>query len=99
MSQSLTFDSALKAFLGQMAPNTGEDENGVVIDHPGFNATGPILEAFPSADFTTDGYKVMTITNIGEKVTGETMTSGAFSSASSAKIVAAISSAMLVLAL
>ncbi|MEQ8975363.1 MAG: spondin domain-containing protein [Coleofasciculus sp. C1-SOL-03] len=41
------------ALLGQMMPNTGEDENGVVTQHPGFIPGGNILTAFPNADFTT----------------------------------------------
>ncbi|MBE9070788.1 spondin domain-containing protein [Leptolyngbya cf. ectocarpi LEGE 11479] len=57
------------AFLGQAAPNTGTDENGVVTEHPGLNA-GIILGTtdssalnglplnFTGADFTASGYQV-----------------------------------------
>lgn len=57
------------AFLGQGAPNTGTDENGVVTEHPGLNA-GIILGTtdssalnglplnFTGADFTASGYQV-----------------------------------------
>jgi len=54
------------AFFGQMMPNTGTDENGVVHDHPGFNAAGSggILDAamFANADFKAAGYQVARIT-------------------------------------
>ena len=50
------------AFFGQMAPNTGVDENGVVFDHLGFNALGMggILDdfRFAGADFTQPGYPI-----------------------------------------
>ncbi|MEO0458651.1 MAG: spondin domain-containing protein, partial [Cyanobacteria bacterium P01_A01_bin.114] len=53
------------AFLGQAAPNTGQDENGVVTPHPGFIPGGRILSTtdfngfnFTGADFTADGYEV-----------------------------------------
>ena len=46
------------AFLGQMAPNTGTPEGGLVHFHEGFMPGGEILTAFPGADFTADGYKV-----------------------------------------
>lgn len=53
------------AFFGQMAPNTGVDENSVVSTHPGFRPTGSggILdsERFSGADFTAPGYKMMSI--------------------------------------
>jgi hypothetical protein len=53
------------AFFGQMQPNTGENENGVVDLHPGFNAVGSggILDdpRFANADFTAKGYQMMTI--------------------------------------
>jgi len=72
-----------QAFFGQETPNTGEDENGVVIDHPGFNpaGSGGILDLFPGADFTQSGYKVMTITVAGEMddYDHDEPTSGAFS--------------------
>lgn len=82
-----------------MAPNTGVDENGVVVDHQGFLSAGPILEAFPGADFTKDGYKVMTIKVTGEKVTGDGTTSGAFALGSAAKIIAVVSSALFAFAM
>lgn len=50
------------AFLGQMDPNTGVDENGVVHFHPGFIPGGNILTAFPGADFTQPSYQVARIT-------------------------------------
>ncbi|MBT9312123.1 spondin domain-containing protein [Leptothoe kymatousa] len=58
------------AFLGQSAPNTGTDENGVVTLHPGFIPGGRILSTtdssafnglplnFTGADFTGSGYQV-----------------------------------------
>ncbi|MBX3096441.1 MAG: spondin domain-containing protein [Fimbriimonadaceae bacterium] len=49
------------AFLGQMSPNTGVDENGVVHFHPGFIPGGNILTAFPGADFTRPDYQVARI--------------------------------------
>lgn len=57
------------AFLGQAAPNTGTDENGVVTEHPGLTV-GTILGTtdssalnglplnFTGADFTAPGYQV-----------------------------------------
>ena len=57
------------AFLGQQAPNTGTDENGVVTEHPGLTV-GNILGTtdssdlnglplnFTGADFTAPGYEV-----------------------------------------
>ena len=62
------------AFLGQSAPNTGTDENGVVTFHPGFIPGGRILTTtdsspfnglplnFTGADFTAPGYQVARIT-------------------------------------
>ncbi|MFK7961717.1 MAG: spondin domain-containing protein [Phycisphaerales bacterium] len=53
------------AFFGQMAPDTGVDENGVNTAHPGFLAieNGGILAtpAFQNADFTQDGYRIARI--------------------------------------
>ncbi len=58
------------AFLGQTAPDTGTDENGVVGLHPGFQGSqrlggppGNILNdpRFPAGDFTADGYQIATI--------------------------------------
>lgn len=59
------------AFLGQMAPDTGVDEDGVVHQHPGFQGSegfggtlGNILgdDMFANADFTVDDYNVARIT-------------------------------------
>ena len=54
------------AALNQTEPNTGEDENGVVTSHPGFNeiGSGGILDnpMFVNANFSAPGYGVMTIT-------------------------------------
>ncbi len=52
------------AFFGQMMPNTGVDEMGVVELHPGFIPNGPILSdpRFANADFTAPGYQVARIT-------------------------------------
>lgn len=49
------------AALGQMAPNTGVTENGVVTDHPGFIDGGNILTARPNGDFTLPGYRIAKI--------------------------------------
>lgn len=50
------------AFFGQMAPNTGMTEGGVVKLHSGFKApgSGGILDdpMFSAADFTASGYQV-----------------------------------------
>ena len=54
------------AFFGQMMPDTGVDEMGVVTPHPGFNAvgTGGILDdpMFANADFTAEGYQIARVT-------------------------------------
>lgn len=52
------------AFFGQMAPNTGVDENGTVGLHPGFILGGPILSdpMFANADFLAANYQVARIT-------------------------------------
>ena len=52
------------AFLGQMTPNTGVTENGVVMAHAGFIPGGNILSSpmFANADFTATGYQVAEIT-------------------------------------
>ena len=50
--------------LGQAAPNTGTDENGVATQHPGFIAGGNVLSNFPNADFTSEDYKVAKISVI-----------------------------------
>jgi hypothetical protein len=39
------------ALLGQMMPNVGETEDGIVMYHPGFMSNGNILTAFPKANF------------------------------------------------
>jgi len=51
------------AFFGQMAPNTGVTENGVVTLAEGFIPDGPILssEDFSNADFTAEGFQVARI--------------------------------------
>jgi hypothetical protein len=48
------------AFLGQMAPNVGVVENGVVHAHPGFISGGNILSdpRFMNADFTSANYRM-----------------------------------------
>lgn len=54
------------AFFGQMTPNTGVDENGVVHTHPGFNppGSGGILDdiMFENANFKAAGYQVARFT-------------------------------------
>jgi hypothetical protein len=59
------------AFLGQTEPNTGETENGIVQQHPGFSENGRILSedgsgdntnaAFTGADFTQPGTEIARI--------------------------------------
>lgn len=56
------------AALAQAAPNTGDDEFGVVTRHPGFQgsqglggSTGNVLNAIPAGDFTVPGYQVLSI--------------------------------------
>jgi hypothetical protein len=53
------------AFFGQMMPNTGVNENGVVMDHPGFlpAGSGGILDSamFANADFRVAGYQIARI--------------------------------------
>ncbi|MFM9874529.1 MAG: spondin domain-containing protein [Fimbriimonadaceae bacterium] len=51
------------AFFGQMAPNTGTPENGVVGFHQGFNPGGNILSSamFANANFKTPGYTIARI--------------------------------------
>ena len=48
------------AFFGQSAPDTGEEENGVVTAGTGFIPDGRILSAaqFAAGDFTAEGYQV-----------------------------------------
>jgi len=54
------------AFFGQMQPNTGQDENGVVHPHMGFKrpGMGGILDSpmFANADFIASGYPIAHIT-------------------------------------
>jgi hypothetical protein len=54
------------AFLGQMTPDTGVSENGVIAPHGGFNpmGSGGILDdpMFAMADFAQPGYPLMRIT-------------------------------------
>ncbi|MGH1489774.1 MAG: spondin domain-containing protein [Acidimicrobiales bacterium] len=47
------------AALAQMAPDTGEVEEGVVMAHEGFMPEGNILAAIPNGDFTADGYEAL----------------------------------------
>jgi hypothetical protein len=53
------------AFFGQMTPNTGVDENGVIHSHPGLlpAGSGGILDdpMFANADFTAQGYQAVRI--------------------------------------
>ena len=51
------------AFLGQMTPDTGVEENGVVQAAEGFIEGGNILRSdeFSNADFTAEGYEVARI--------------------------------------
>ncbi|MEB3356945.1 MAG: spondin domain-containing protein [Synechococcales bacterium] len=51
------------AFFGQQAPNTGVDENGVIVLSEGFIPNGPILSdpRFANADFTAPGFEVVRI--------------------------------------
>ncbi|MEM7384248.1 MAG: spondin domain-containing protein [Verrucomicrobiota bacterium] len=55
-------EPANTAFLGQAAPDTGDVEGGVVTSHPGFQAGGNILSAFPGADFTAEGSYLLRVT-------------------------------------
>lgn len=61
------------ALLGQMAPDTGVNEAGVVAMHPGFLApgNGGILDEadFAAADFTASAYQVARITVTPEPTT------------------------------
>jgi hypothetical protein len=52
------------AFLGQMSPNTGVTEGGVVMVHPGFMPGGNILSTpmFANSDFRAAGYRVAEVT-------------------------------------
>ncbi len=64
--------------LGQTVPDTGVPENGVNTAHPGFIEGGPILTAFPNADFTQEGYEIarVTITLAEEEPEGPTLIFG-----------------------
>jgi hypothetical protein len=59
------------AFFGQMVPDTGIVEGGVVATHPGFMPAGNegILDdpRFVDADFTAEGYQMMSITVVLEE--------------------------------
>ena len=61
------------AGIGQETPNTGEDENGVVLLHPGYIGSAKNPEGTPSildgdfGDFTIDGYQVARISVLEEK--------------------------------
>ncbi len=50
------------AALGQAAPNTGVDENGVVFDHMGFIPGGNVLGAIPNGQFIRPGYEIARVT-------------------------------------
>ena len=58
------------AFFGQMAPDTGQDEDVVIFDHVGFKlpGSGGILDdaMFGNADFTAAGYAVARIQIISD---------------------------------
>jgi len=53
------------AFFGQQTPDTGDDENGVVTEHPGFlpvGAGGILADPmFSAADFRTPGYPAVRV--------------------------------------
>ena len=61
------------AFFGQLDPDTGTDEGGVVALHPGFlpAGSGGILDdpMFANADFTVDGYPIAQIRVVPEPST------------------------------
>ncbi len=63
------------AFFGQMTPDTGDDENGVIHAHPGYMApgSGGVLDdpMFANADFTAPGYMLFRLT-ITENVASDT---------------------------
>lgn len=50
--------AANTARFGQMAPNTGVTEGGVVTPHRGFLPGGRILDTFINADFRAPGYQI-----------------------------------------
>ncbi|MCB1047229.1 MAG: T9SS type A sorting domain-containing protein [Calditrichaeota bacterium] len=54
------------AFFGQMAPQTGQVENGTIMQHPGYMpaGSGGVLDdpLFADADFTVDGYMLARLT-------------------------------------
>lgn len=56
------------AALAQTAPNTGVTENGVIVQHPGFQGSqrlggdiGNVLNAIPAGDFTVPGAQILSI--------------------------------------
>lgn len=75
------------ALLGQMVPDTGMPENGVVAPHGGFTPNGNILSAFPNADFTQPGYRIarITVEQVPEPGTWILMLSGLAAAAAAAK--------------
>ena len=48
--------------LNDFQPNTGIDENGVIVEHPGFSPDGNILSQFPATDFTDPEYPIARVT-------------------------------------
>ena len=50
------------AFLAQAMPDTGSGEGDTVELHAGFIPAGNILNAYPGADFTAEGFEVLRIT-------------------------------------
>jgi hypothetical protein len=64
--------------LGQMTPNTGEVEGGLVTAHPGFKVAGSggILDDpnFVTADFTVDGYVMMSVKVVMDEMTADAPT-------------------------
>ena len=71
------------AFLGQMSPNTGTPEGGVVHFHPGFIAGGNILgnSMFSGADFAAANYQVARISVEAVPEPGAMMVLGLFGAA------------------
>ncbi len=65
--------------LGQAAPDTGLDENGLVRQHGGYLVDGNVLNAFPGADFTASGYQVARITVVPEPASIALIVMGALS--------------------
>ena len=50
------------AALAQAAPNTGEDEEGVITSHPGHQDKGNILNARPNGQINLPGYLIAKVT-------------------------------------